>query len=341
MAPTATSPVSFDRTKKDPRPIPKVPDLDCESYASEDALLHDIIEGIKVAGLCIVRHIIKPDILAKIGEEMKPYMSQPLSTPGDFWPQETQKIASIISKSETYALHLVGNPIWQKTGEYFLTSTMKDYWVMSPAHLTFEYPANQHPPLQNGQEITTSVSKPQLNDCQAFVIGPGARDQGLHRDDIVYQNHQPYTPTHTLGRDLGIGFFVAHTPTTRENGATRFIPGSHLWDYDILPNESLAIQPELQPGDSVMMLSGVYHGGSKNTTGGSRVVWTTHTTRGWIRQEENQYLCNDVEKIKKLPLWLQMFCGWSMSKPFMGWVDLDDPIKLLHPDLKLEGDPYY
>ena len=90
-----------------------------------------------------------------------------------------------------------------------------------------------------------------------------------------------------------------------------------------------------------MMLSGVYHGGSKNTTGESRVVWTTHTTRGWIRQDENQYLCNDLKKIKKLPLWLQMFCGWSMSKPFMGWVDLDDPIKLLHPNLELEGDPYY
>ena len=147
MAPTATSPVSFDKTKKDPRPIPKVPDLCCQSYASEDALLHDIIEGIKVAGLVIVRQIIKPDILAKIGAEMKPYMSQPLSTPGEFWPRETQKIASILSKSETYALHLVGNPIWQKTGEYFLTSTLKDYWVMPPAHPTSAYPANQHPPL--------------------------------------------------------------------------------------------------------------------------------------------------------------------------------------------------
>ena len=186
------------------------------------------------------------------------------------------------------------------------------------------------------------MSKPQLNNTQGFIIGPGARAQSLHRDDIVYHNHQAYTASHTLGRDRGMGFFVAHTHTTRQNGATRFIPGSHLWDYDVPPQESLAVQPELQAGDGVMMLSGLYHAGSPNETEDeSRVVWATFTTRGWIRQEENQYICNDLEKIKRFPLWLQMFCGWSISKPFMGWVELDNPIKVLHPGMEIEGDPYY
>ena len=176
-----------------------------------------------------------------------------------------------------------------------------------------------------------------MNNTQGFIIGPGARDQGLHRDDFVHHNHQPYAEKHHLGRDTSIAFFLAETPTNHRNGATRFIPGSHLWDYDILPDESLAVQPELQPGDGVMMLSGTYHGGSKNQTDESRAVWSAVTTRGYLRQEENQYLCNDVEKIKKLPIWLQRFCGYEMSKPFMGYVELDDPIKVLHPDFKTDG----
>ena len=32
---------------------------------------------------------------------------------------------------------------------------------------------------------------------------------------------------------------------------------------------------------------------------------------GYLRQEENQYLANDVERIKELPLWLQRFVAQS------------------------------
>ena len=86
-----------------------------------------------------------------------------------------------------------------------------------------------------------------------------------------------------------------------------------------------------------MMLSGLYHGGSKNQSNESRAVWSAVTTRGYLRQEENQYLCNEVESIKRLPVWLQRFVGYEMSKPFMGYVDLDDPIKVLDPGFKTDG----
>lgn len=47
------------------------------------------------------------------------------------------------------------------------------------------------------------------------------------------------------------------------------------------------------------------------------------------RQEENQYLANELERVKRLPVHLQKFMGWELSLPFMGWVGLDDPICLL------------
>jgi len=64
-------------------------------------------------------------------------------------------------------------------------------------------------------------------------------------------------------------FFVAGTKTTRENGATRVVPGSHLWDYSTPPppaDDSTIQCAELEPGDAFMMLGGCYHGAGANMT---------------------------------------------------------------------------
>jgi len=48
---------------------------------------------------------------------------------GDFWPPETRKVMGLMGKSKAFALNVVGNPIWQKIGEYFLTSKLQHNWV--------------------------------------------------------------------------------------------------------------------------------------------------------------------------------------------------------------------
>jgi len=85
-----------------------------------------------------------------------------------------------------------------------------------------------------------------------------------------------------MGRDAGIGFFVAGKKTTKQNGATRFIPGSHLWDYaEGPPREDQTFYAELEPGDGLMVLSGCFHGGSANKTENEeRLVYSTFSTRG-------------------------------------------------------------
>jgi ectoine hydroxylase-related dioxygenase (phytanoyl-CoA dioxygenase family) len=178
-----------------------------------------------------------------------------------------------------------------------------------------------------------SISGPQLNNTIVFSIGPGARDQALHRDDAIHHINHPAVAEHELGRDAGIGLFVAGKRTTMENGATRFIPGSHLWDYsEGPPREDQTFYAELQPGDGFIMLSGCFHGGSANKTENEeRLVYSTFSTRGWMRQEENQYLANDIEKVRELPEWLQARVGYGLSRPFLGWVDLKNPMQILHP----------
>lgn len=48
---------------------------------------------------------------------------------GNFWDQHTRKVMGLMAKSKTFAMDVVGNPVWQKVGEHFLTSTLQDYWV--------------------------------------------------------------------------------------------------------------------------------------------------------------------------------------------------------------------
>lgn len=140
--------------------------------------------------------------------------------------------------------------------------------------------------------------------------------------------------------------FVAATKSTRANGATRFIPGSHLWDYSVPPPDEDELESvsadndreiphglhfaELNPGDAFMMLSGVYHAAGANTTlDQERLIYSAAMVRGWLRQEENQYLANDIERLRELPLELKRFAGWSLSRPSLGWVDFGDPIGIL------------
>lgn len=87
----------------------------------------------------------------------------------------------------------------------------------------------------------------------------------------------------------------------------------------------------MQLGDAFMMLGGTYHGAGANTTSGEeRLVYAAFATRGYLRQEENQYLANDLERIRELPVGLQRFAGFGASKPYMGWVDMEEPVRLLN-----------
>lgn len=63
-----------------------------------------------------------------------------------------------------------------------------------------------------------------------------------------------------------IGCVTALTKTTKENGATVAIPGSHLWGPERRPLDEEAIPAELEPGDAFIFLGNLYHAGGANVT---------------------------------------------------------------------------
>jgi ectoine hydroxylase-related dioxygenase (phytanoyl-CoA dioxygenase family) len=194
-----------------------------------------------------------------------------------------------------------------------------------------------------GTSKVWAVSKPQLSNTIVFSIGPGAAPQPLHRDDAIHQWVPKAIDVYPadLKRDASVGFFVAAKKATKANGATRFIPGSHLWDHEEPPNEALCQYAEMEKGDAFLMLASCFHAGSANTTTDEeRLIFSSFMTRGVMRQEENQYLAVGREAMKSLPVEVQKVAGYSLSEPFLGWVDFADPMVVLDPTVKGNMDMY-
>lgn len=97
-------------------PLPEVPDIDSKSYSDEDALVEDIIQGMRVAGGCIVRHLIDPEVLDKIDKDVHPLLEAAQ-------PWKGKSIFLVLS--HTLQTHI----LWQEASGRPRTATPWAYWV--------------------------------------------------------------------------------------------------------------------------------------------------------------------------------------------------------------------
>ena len=164
-----------------------------------------------------------------------------------------------------------------------------------------------------------------LSNNSLFVIGPDETPQGFHRDDVLFPFKHP-TP-----QNSHITTLCALTDFTAENGATRVVPGSHLWDDERRPTEEEAVPAIMPKGSLYVMLGATYHGGGANTTESEwRVGMFSSYILGWLRQEQNFYLTVPPEIARKLPEKVARLIGYQLHRPFLGYVhDLQDPYVLL------------
>ena len=164
-----------------------------------------------------------------------------------------------------------------------------------------------------------------LSNNSLFVIGPNETPQGFHRDDVLFPFEHPST------KQCHITSLCALTDFTAENGATRVVPGSHLWDDERRPTEEEAVQAIMSKGSVYVQLGATYHGGGANTTKDEwRVGMFNSYILGWLRQEQNFYLTVPPEIAKTLPDKVARLIGYQIHLPFLGYVhDLQDPHVLL------------
>jgi ectoine hydroxylase-related dioxygenase (phytanoyl-CoA dioxygenase family) len=162
----------------------------------------------------------------------------------------------------------------------------------------------------------------QINYSGVMHLQPGQLAQPLHRDGRCYPFANPAPPT-TLATMWSVDEFRT------SNGATRLIPGSHLWDDARKHSEEESIFAEMPRGSVVLYTGGVLHGAGANQSARSRTGVAIHYSLGWLRQVENQYLAVDRDIAKKLPEALQRLMGYDLGGPFLGMVGGGDPHQVL------------
>ncbi|KAM0190681.1 hypothetical protein ACHAPI_009207 [Fusarium lateritium] len=286
---------------------------------SADTPVQHIIALLKRDGGVFIKGLIPESEVDKACDECRERLESDVEWSGNFFPKETQRAPSLLGLSPTYARTQVMNPVYQQVVDHFLTTRSWFWW---------------------GDERKESVSKPYVHSCAAMMIGPGGKAQPLHRDDYISHNiHidiEKWDDERDVNRESAVGLFVAGSKVTKENGGTQFVPGSHLWGSERgPPRVKDCIFAEMDRGDAFIMLASAYHGGGTNsTTDEQRLIFATFSIRGYLRQEENQFLAVPRDAAKELDQDIQAFMGYSMSDPACGYVEQMDPIYLLRPELE-------
>jgi len=188
-----------------------------------------------------------------------------------------------------------------------------------------------------------------LSALLAINLQPGETVQPWHFDDGGAKIPRPRPP-------LGVSTFWAIDDTTELNGATEIIPGSHLWDGDIITGavrpadfSNRAVERETvdradaikitMPSGSLAITKGtLWHRGGANRSDHSRLIVTPQYCAGWVRQLENMCLAVPPELADRLPERVRELIGYSIHPPFMGHVDGLHPKRLLGTTQAIRSD---
>ena len=166
----------------------------------------------------------------------------------------------------------------------------------------------------------------QLSAPVGICIGPGEKAQVLHRDDAIYPVPEPHPP-------LVVNTMWPLDDFTVENGATRFIPGSHRWEPGRRPGPDDQVETAVMaPGSAMFYLGSLWHGGGANQTSRPRLGVILEYAAGWLRPQENHCLAVPREVVRELPERLQELLGYNIYPPFVGYVDGSHPRRVLQRD---------
>jgi ectoine hydroxylase-related dioxygenase (phytanoyl-CoA dioxygenase family) len=189
------------------------------------------------------------------------------------------------------------------------------------------------------QVLAPSCARYQLNLGHLLQRGPGSDEQWLHRDELVWSDvPQPHP-------ELQLATVIAFVDFTKDNGATRIVPGSHRWpDRQLPPMDQLLRQPpepeqiayaEMEAGSAVVYTGGTIHAGGSNVTDIPRRGAHLSYCLGWLRTEENNYLSTPPAVAATLPRRAQELLGYAVHDGiprgggYLGMVRMQDPVELL------------
>ncbi len=256
------------------------------------ATADEVAAALAADGCVIVDELVSPTVMDALRAELEPYLEATAFGPDDFSGHHTRRTGALIARSPT-ARDLVMHPL-----------------VLGTVPLVLEGATNF-----------------QLHLTQMIAIGPDEPAQPLHRDQWAF-DFFPFPP----GYEVQCNTIWAASDFTEANGATRFVPGSHTADDKQRFDPADAECAEMAKGSVLLYTGALYHGGGANSSDEVRYGCNITYNRGWLRQEENQYLSVPLQLARELPLEMQKLIGYDRGAYALGYVDdLRDPIEVLRP----------
>ncbi|KAI1382465.1 hypothetical protein F4677DRAFT_440260 [Hypoxylon crocopeplum] len=276
------------------------------------------IDALQQDGGVIIEDFTDVTVVDQANNEVRPYIEEQKLSPGakvGALAGKTRTVTRLIMRSPTVREKFYADPLYQALCKHFLTLETTTWY---------------------GDTAQTNTSHPLLSIAIAFDIPPGTLAQGLHRDDKNHHARHVETAHYSRNRDVLLGLFVPGCDTSRANGATRVIPGSHLWGDerpDFGPDGARGVvDAEMRKGEAFVMLGSLYHGGGAYETpltssaeSESRTVYAMFSCTGVHRQEEISFLSYPLAEVKTYSKIVQERLGWKQSEPNLGWVDLKSP----------------
>lgn len=247
-------------------------------------------------GLAIIEGALSPKQLSSVRAQLDGWFAVAPTGEGRLFGQRTRRFGGVLAKAPATAA-LVAHPA--------ILGAIND--------------------LLKGPLSAPTCDAIELNLIQAIAIEPGEPAQILHRDEALWPVTLPY--------EIMANVMWVLDDFTRENGATRAIPGSHRWDRARIPKLGESVPLVAPAGSAIVWLGGVLHGGGENRSNAIRHGLVISYRLAWLAPAEKMLLSVPPDCARKLPREVQRLMGYQLHRPNLGWVEGHDPIRWLHGEV--------
>ena len=238
----------------------------------------DIAEALGEAGCAVVTGLMDAELRQSIRDELAPHMANARviedDDPTRFYPGRTRRVSALVVRSPSVTDRLVAHPLSRHVCD---------------THL-----------LPNGEHGY------QLHVSATVEVGPGAREQVLHREEDSFTFFPLPRP------NIIVASMWAVTEFRADNGATLVVPGSHKWPADRKARPGEILNAEMPAGAVLFWMGGTLHGAGANRSQDWRYGVILTYSLGWVRQEENQYLDVPQERMAELSLDVRRLLAFDM-----------------------------
>jgi ectoine hydroxylase-related dioxygenase (phytanoyl-CoA dioxygenase family) len=146
-----------------------------------------------------------------------------------------------------------------------------------------------------------------MNTGQMMIVMPGGAPQYMHRDSDDWPAMcSPTAPPCQISCMFALSDFTA------ENGATRVVPGSHLWnDYSRQATDEEITQAVMPAGSGMIYLGKTLHSaGANKTENEARYGMHLSYVLGWLTPEEAGCLGVTEDRAKTFTKQQQQLLGY-------------------------------